>query len=164
MMDDNRVIKLLWVCAAALVVIGLFMTVDSLVDISEASMRLNRKAKEYAELKSLQDKIGRYHSAMQKFEDLQERQLLQIKDLVQKECPGQNADDVREIRSDSVEGWINHEAEVVLKSVSYANSMNLVYALEQLRPPWVLRKCVITASSQVSAGNVVLTFNGLSRK
>jgi hypothetical protein len=51
-----------------------------------------------------------------------------------------------------------------LNDVVLSRVMELAVEAEQMRPPWVLKKCVLTASSRIEKqGNAVLTFTGVSR-
>lgn len=153
----------MWWLAIAVFVAGLAMTVGTLRMITEQRLNLESKGKTYLDLKQMETRLDLYNGAVEEFQKLSTKRIVSLREVLQKSFPGYNPNDMRESRKDSVSGWFVRESEIVLNGIKISQAMEFVASVEQLRPPWVLKRCAITASSgEDGTGNVILTLSGLS--
>ena len=163
-MNNNRIIQLTWLIAVAVLVTGLVMTIGNFRAISEHGISFESKLKTYAELKQMDDRMERYNGAVKEFQKLQSKRAVSLKDALKNSFPEYRADNMRETRKESVAGWFVRDSEIVLNGVKVSQVMDFVAGVEKLRPPWVLKKFSITASSgEEGAGDVIMTLSGLSQ-
>lgn len=162
-MDDSRLLKILWIAASLVMGAGIFMSVGTIKACSESLARSERKIREYRDLELLEARAVLHNTALAQFNKLDHKRLVSLKNAVQCRFPESNPDDVRETLREAAPGWFVHDAETALNRVDLSDVMAFAADLEKNRPPWVLGKCVLTASSAVDGkGNAVLTFTGVA--
>lgn len=143
---------------------GVAMSVRTQAIFQEGEIRFQRKIKEYVELQGLEARVDGYERVVASFNDLESVELSSLKDLLRQKFQVMNPDDIRETRREALDGWLVRDVEAALNDVVLSKVMELAVDVEKMRPPWVLQKCVLTASSSVEGrGNAVLTFTGVSK-
>ncbi len=163
-MSEKRLVLLLWTAAFLFVVAGLGLSLRTYTKFEDSRVRFQRKIKEYEQLQALEAQVAGYDMAVATFNNLDNTELASLKDLLKTRFPGCNPDDVRESRRDAIQDWLVHDVEASLNDVLLSEVMAMAVDVEKMRPPWVLQKCVLTASSCVeNKGNAVLSFTGVSK-
>lgn len=74
--------------------------------------------------------------------------------------------DIQEAEPEALgEGWLRRTVDVSLEDVALEKVMHLITALEEERPPWRLRSCVIEAAGDRPGwGRAALKFEALHRE
>ena len=164
-MTEKRIVIILWAVSLLVFSAGVVLSVKTYSACSQGRARFERKLREHGELMALERRMAGYDAAVASFERLENKEIPALKTIIQERFPDCNPDEIRESRKDGAGAWIINDIEAALSDVVLSGVMGLVVEAEQMRPPWVLKKCVLTASSRIeNHGNVVLTFTGLTRR
>jgi hypothetical protein len=155
---------LFWLCAGILLAAGTVMTGLNVRRANVVSERMNRKIGELKVLRSIEADLARYEAARKSVEQLPEKHPDPLLNAVQEILPGVKADDVRDTRRESVQGWVVRQKEISFGDVPVGKVMELVRKVEAQKLPWLLSKCVIRASPKAAGtGQVILLMEAVDR-
>lgn len=164
-MNASRVQKIVWLTAAAILVAGAGLSVQTVGHIRGTGLRIERKLNDLEKLKMIETEVKRGETARQTIERMPARLAEPLLPLVQSQFAATKAEDCRETRHDLGSGWIVRQIEVSLHDVSFAAVMDLVRKAEAMDPPWRLAACTLrTSPGAPGAGQAVLQFEAVQRK
>lgn len=155
----------LWAAGVVLLVSGLILTAQTTRQLRDVSAGLLRRRIQLAALLRLESRLAPYVAARETFESVDPSSRVSFDDLLGKALPQVPPADIRNLERESVPGWMERETELTFSDIPFESLTRLVQDAENARPPWLLSKCIIRASSETAGrGQAVLRFETLERQ
>ena len=157
--------RIVSIVAAMSLLLGAAMTSCSVRRTGDVAARLRSKVRNLEELRALDAELSRYVAAQQTFQQTSGPHPFPLATLMKDLLPGSKTDEVRESQRASVAGWVVQERSITFSETPMARIFEFVSRTEQLRPPWLMARCVLTASSRApGVGQIELTLEALDHQ
>ncbi len=151
-MTERFSLRVLWGVALTCLLSGVLLALHALGTIRQARRTLSLKHGDLRALQTLDARARQNAGALGALETLSHKQPAPLSTLLKAHLPSNAPDDIRESRTDALQGWSLLRREVSLTDVPLPDLMGFVAAAElpTNRPPWRLERCVIRASAKAA--------------
>jgi len=162
----NRISRLwIWPVSASVLVAGIALTCQSARRARTTSQRSIRKLRELNALRGFELDLNRCLAARQAFEALENKRPVPLARSLKDTAFESGTLNQREVRRDTAGEWVVRQKEIAFDGATLATVIEFVRKVEAQRPPWRLKKCVLSASSRPGEpGHAVLLLEALEKR
>jgi hypothetical protein len=154
-------------CAAALVsfLVGIALSCYTIRLESGMLPSLQRKAHDLERLGDMRAELKRGLDAVTEFGAAgAARKPAPLTDIMKETLEGLVADDIKDIRRDTVQGWAIRQKEIAFNEAPLGRVMAFLNKAENTSPPWRLTKCSIRSSPRAAgAARIELTLEAVEK-
>jgi hypothetical protein len=154
-------------CAAAIVsfIVGVALSCYTIRLETGAFPTLQRKVHDLQRLGDMQAELKRGLDAVKAFEAAgTARKPAPLTDIMKETLEGLQADDIKDIRKDTVQGWAIRQKQLAFNDAPMGRVMAFLNKAENASPPWRLTKCSIRSSPRVAgSARIELTLEAVEK-